>query len=124
MTKTTVLARGAWASLLPLALALVLEARPAAGATPAAGTPPAGTVRVTLLHLNDVYQFQPTSLGRGGLARVATLRKQALKSSPNVLTLLAGDTLSPSVESSAEVKGDALKGRQMVDAWNALGLDY
>lgn len=124
MTKTTVPARGTWASLLPLALAVVLAARPAVGATPAAGAPAAGTVRVTLLHLNDVYQFQPTARNRGGLARVATLRKQALKASPHVLTLLAGDTLSPSVESSAEVKGEALKGRQMVDAWNALGLDY
>jgi 2',3'-cyclic-nucleotide 2'-phosphodiesterase (5'-nucleotidase family) len=119
MMKTTVPNRGAWALLLPLALALA--ARPAEAAPP---TPPSSTVRVTLLHLNDVYQFQPLSNGRGGLARVATLRKQALKESPRVLTLMAGDTLSPSVESSTEAKGEPLKGRQMVDAWNALGLDY
>jgi 5'-nucleotidase len=102
-----------WAALLPFALTL---ASGSAGAE--------GTVRLTILHLNDVYQFQPTAQNRGGLSRVATLRKQALKESPHVLTLLAGDTLSPSVESSAEVEGESLKGRQMIDAWNALGLDY
>ncbi|MBJ6761726.1 bifunctional metallophosphatase/5'-nucleotidase [Myxococcaceae bacterium JPH2] len=122
MTKTTAPTRNAWTLLLSCALALVLTARPAEGAPPA--SPPSGTVRLTLLHLNDVYQFQPLANGRGGLARVATLRAQALKQSPNVLTLLAGDTLSPSVESSAEIHGEALKGRQMVDAWNALGIDY
>jgi 5'-nucleotidase len=41
-----------------------------------------------------------------------------LKESPNTLFLLAGDTISPSVESIT------YKGRQMIDAWNAVGLDY
>ena len=36
-------------------------------------------VRVTLLQLNDVYQFAPVDGGaRGGLARVLTLRKQIM----------------------------------------------
>ncbi|RKG98018.1 bifunctional metallophosphatase/5'-nucleotidase [Corallococcus carmarthensis] len=116
MTKTV----STWAVLLPLAL--VLATRSAGAAEPT--TPPADTVRLTILHLNDVYQFQPTAQNRGGLSRVATLKQQALKESPHVLTLLAGDTISPSVESSAEVAGEALKGKQMIDAWNALGLDY
>ncbi|NBD11759.1 MULTISPECIES: bifunctional UDP-sugar hydrolase/5'-nucleotidase [Corallococcus] len=116
MMKKTV---STWAVLLPLAL--VLATRASGADSP---TPPADTVRLTILHLNDVYQFQPTAQNRGGLSRVATLRQQALKESPHVLTLLAGDTLSPSVESSAEVAGEALKGKQMIDAWNALGLDY
>ncbi|CAM3894738.1 bifunctional metallophosphatase/5'-nucleotidase [Corallococcus sp. ZKHCc1 1396] len=123
MMKMTVSAR---AALLPLALVLAAHSAGAAAQTPAPPKPAAtgDTVRLTLLHLNDVYQFQPTSQNRGGLSRVATLRQQALKESPNVLTLMAGDTLSPSVESSAEVEGEALKGRQMIDAWNALGVDY
>ncbi|RYZ37571.1 MAG: bifunctional metallophosphatase/5'-nucleotidase, partial [Myxococcaceae bacterium] len=123
MMKMTVSAR---AALLPLALVLAAHSAGAAAPTPAPPKPAAtgDTVRLTLLHLNDVYQFQPTSQNRGGLSRVATLRQQALKESPNVLTLMAGDTLSPSVESSAEVEGEALKGRQMIDAWNALGVDY
>jgi 5'-nucleotidase len=120
MKKTTAPARRG-ALLLPLALAWVLTAGPASGAAPAAPAP----LKVTLLHLADVYQVQPVESGRrGGLARVATLRKQVLKESPNVVTVLGGDTLSPSVESLLEVEGKALKGRQMVDAWNALGLDY
>ncbi|MFP2907776.1 bifunctional metallophosphatase/5'-nucleotidase [Pyxidicoccus sp. 3LFB2] len=123
MMKTTAPARRG-ALLLPLALAWVLTAAPALGAKPAAPAAPA-PLKVTLLLLADVYQVQPVESGRlGGLARVATLRKQVLKESPHAVTVLGGDTLSPSVESLLEVEGKGLKGRQMVDAWNALGLDY
>ena len=77
------------------------------------------TVRVTLLQVNDVYQFAPVDQGtRGGLARVLTLKKEIEKESPNTLFLLSGDTISPSVESITH------KGAQMIDAWNTLGLDY
>ncbi len=76
-------------------------------------------VRVTLLQVNDVYQFTPVERGAaGGLARVSTLRKEILRRSPNTLFLLSGDTISPSVESIT------YKGRQMIDAWNNIGLDY
>jgi 5'-nucleotidase len=77
------------------------------------------TVRVTILQVNDVYRFTPADRGaRGGLARVSTLRKRIMKDSPNTLFLLAGDTISPSVESIT------YKGAQMIDAWNQIGLDY
>ncbi|HEX8293715.1 MAG TPA: bifunctional UDP-sugar hydrolase/5'-nucleotidase [Pyrinomonadaceae bacterium] len=77
------------------------------------------TVRVTLLQVNDVYRFTPADRGaRGGLARVSALRKRVLRESPNALFLLAGDTISPSVESIT------YKGAQMIDAWNQVGLDY
>jgi 5'-nucleotidase len=77
------------------------------------------TVRVTLLQVNDVYQFAPVDLGtRGGLARVLTLKKEIEKQSPNTIFLLSGDTISPSVESIT------YKGAQMIDAWNTAGLDY
>lgn len=76
-------------------------------------------IRVTLLQVNDVYQFSPVDGGtRGGLARVATLRKQIMAKSPNTLLLMAGDTISPSIESNT------YKGAQMIEAWNAAGLDY
>ncbi|HEX9919364.1 MAG TPA: bifunctional UDP-sugar hydrolase/5'-nucleotidase [Pyrinomonadaceae bacterium] len=79
----------------------------------------AETVRVTLLQVNDVYQISPVDRGRrGGLARLATLRKIVLEESPHTLYLLAGDTLGPSVASNI------FKGRQMIAAWNATGLDY
>ena len=76
-------------------------------------------VRVTLLQVNDVYQFAPVDGGtRGGLARVATLRKKVMAESPHTLFLMAGDTISPSIESNT------YKGAQMIEAWNASGLDY
>ncbi|CAN5733528.1 5'-nucleotidase C-terminal domain-containing protein [soil metagenome] len=77
------------------------------------------TTRITLLHINDVYQFAPVDRGtRGGLARVMTLRKQIQKQSPYTLFLFAGDTISPSVESIM------YKGAQMIESWNTAGLDY
>ena len=77
------------------------------------------TVRVTLLQVNDVYQFAPVDGGkRGGLARVSALRKKIMAESPHTLFLLAGDTISPSVESIT------YKGKQMIDAWNLSQLDY
>ena len=76
-------------------------------------------VRVTILHLNDTYQFTPVEGGkRGGLARVMTIKKDTLKENPNTLMTLGGDTLSPSVETRT------YRGAQMIDAWNAIGLDY
>jgi 5'-nucleotidase len=75
-------------------------------------------IRVTLLQLNDVYQLPPVDKGqRGGLARVATLVKRIEAENPNTLVVLAGDTLSPSIASKL------FQGRQMIEAWNQLGLD-
>ncbi len=99
-----------------LALALLLIA---AATVPAQSAGGECLVRVILLQVNDVYQFAPVDRGAtGGLARLTTLHKQAMKDSPNTLFLLAGDTLSPSVESNT------YKGAQMIDAWNAVGLDF
>ncbi len=77
------------------------------------------TIRVTFLHANDIYQFTPVDGGkRGGLARLLTIRNDALAENPNTIFTLGGDTLSPSVETRT------YKGAQMIDAWNAVGLDY
>jgi 5'-nucleotidase len=79
----------------------------------------AQTTRVTILHVNDVYQFAPVDGGkRGGLARLLTLKKQIVKENPNTIFTLGGDTISPSVETRT------YKGAQMIDAWNAVGIDY
>lgn len=76
-------------------------------------------VKITFLHVNDVYQFMPVDGGeKGGLARILTLKKKIIAESPNTIFTLGGDTLSPSVETRT------YKGAQMIDAWNALGLDY
>jgi 5'-nucleotidase len=95
------------------------EPQPAASAAPESSQDDEPTVTLTLLHVNDVYQFTPVDFGaRGGLARLSTLRKRVMAESPHTLFLLGGDTLGPSVESTFH------KGKQMIDAWNALGLDY
>src|SRR5688572_18678511 len=102
-------------ALLPLMLAAFLINSPLNTAQTQTDCP----VRITLLQVNDVYQFAPVDGGaRGGLARVATLRKKILAESPHTLFLMAGDTISPSIESNT------YKGAQMIEAWNAAGLDY
>jgi 2',3'-cyclic-nucleotide 2'-phosphodiesterase (5'-nucleotidase family) len=101
------------ALLLSLALGLLLAAGCAA-------TPPCSErapLRVQFLLVNDVYQLEPDTAGRGGLARVATLVRRLRQQSDHTLFVLAGDTLSPSPLSSL------LRGRQMVETWNAIGLD-
>ena len=82
-------------------------------ASPCGERPP---VRVQFLLVNDVYQLDSVG-GRGGLARVATLVRELRRETPQTLFVLAGDTLSPSVLSTM------FQGRQMIEAWNALGLD-
>lgn len=84
-----------------------------APATPTANAP--GTVRFLLV--NDVYVSDTLRDGTGGLARLPVLRRQVAGDAP-VITVLAGDVLSPSLLSKWYA------GRQMVDAFNAVGLDY
>lgn len=73
---------------------------------------------ITIIQLNDVYQIAPVDRGkRGGLARVGTLQKKIRAAAPNTLFLLSGDFISPSVASRL------FKGKQMVAALNAAGLD-
>lgn len=77
------------------------------------------SVRVTILHVNDVYQFTPVDGGKnGGLARLLTLKKQAVAENPNTVFTFGGDTVSPSVETRT------YKGAQMIDAWNAVGINF
>lgn len=113
------------AILLQLTLAVFGAALLGAPATqarrqvdPAVQTIPDRTVTLTILQLNDVYQILPSDLdGTGGLARIATLQKQALSESTNMIFVLAGDTISPSLESMV------FKGQQIIDLWNQLGLN-
>ncbi|MEH2000946.1 MAG: bifunctional metallophosphatase/5'-nucleotidase [Nostoc sp.] len=82
-------------------------------------------VNINLLQLNDIYEITPVEGGtRGGLARVATLRRQLYKDNPRTYTLLAGDVFSPSALGTAKINGTPLAGQQMVAVMNALGLDY
>jgi 5'-nucleotidase len=71
---------------------------------------------LTILQLNDVYSTEPVD-GRGGLARVATLKRRLAAEGRTPFVMLAGDFLSSSVESTI------FQGEQMVAALNAAGLD-
>jgi len=80
---------------------------------------------VTILHFNDVYEITPVEAGHvGGLARVATIRARLKAQHPGLLTVLAGDYLSPSALGTAKVDGERLAGRQMVAVLNMVGLDW
>jgi 5'-nucleotidase len=79
----------------------------------------------TILHFNDVYEIEPVEGGHsGGLARVAAFRANLLKTAAPVVTTLGGDYLSPSAIGTANVDGQPLAGRQMVDVLNAVGVDW
>ena len=83
-----------------------------------------GLIEVTFLQLNDVYEISPLSDGTGGMARVAALRKELLAKNPNTITVLSGDFISPSVIGTLKHEGKRIKGKQMVDVMNSLGVDY
>lgn len=81
--------------------------------------------KLTFLHINDVYEITPVEGGRaGGLARVATLRKQLESKGHTVVMTIGGDFFSPSALGTARVNGEALAGKQMVSVLNAVGMDW
>jgi 5'-nucleotidase / UDP-sugar diphosphatase len=101
--------------ILPLTMALIIGS----------WTVPGTAADVTFVHLNDIYEIQPTEGGKyGGLARVATAIAQIRKSAAPVVVTLGGDYLSPSALGTAKVDGEPLAGRQMVDVLNAVGVDW
>ena len=84
----------------------------------------ADQVDFIILQLNDVYEIAPLEGGKvGGMARVATIRKQLLAENPNVITTLSGDFVSPSLTGTLNYKGGKIAGKQMVEVMNALGVD-
>ena len=95
-------------SVLPLAAAVLA----AALALPALAEP----TRLTLLHINDVYQISPQR-GAGGLAELMTLLKRERARAEHHLTTLGGDLISPSVMSGLT------QGAQMIALMNAIRLD-
>lgn len=83
-----------------------------------------GIIEIVFLQVNDVYEIAPLSDGTGGMARVATLRKELLAKNPNTFTILSGDFISPSVIGTLKYEGKRIRGRQMVDVMNAAGIDW
>ncbi|MGH7187210.1 MAG: bifunctional metallophosphatase/5'-nucleotidase, partial [Pseudomonadota bacterium] len=76
----------------------------------------AQNAKVTLLTINDVYEISPKG-GLGGMAELMTLLKKERAANPNTITTINGDFLSPSVMSGLT------KGAQMIDLFNAIGVD-
>jgi 5'-nucleotidase / UDP-sugar diphosphatase len=94
-------------------LILLLSATGCMGNAP----PPIPLKPVRFLLINDVSVADTTPDGRGGLARVATVRNRLADQGP-ILFVLAGNALS-----SSEI-GKVSGGRGMVEVLNAAKLDY
>ncbi len=101
--------------LLALAIGWLAQTHVGAQVQPE-DTHPRRTGALTILQINDVYSTVPTD-GLGGLARVATLKRDLVAAGRTPLLLLAGDFLSSSVASTV------FKGEQMIAALNAVPLD-
>jgi 5'-nucleotidase len=111
-------------TIVCITLVLVACTRGISG-PPTVAPPPPDDARISILHFNDVYEITPVEGGRsGGLARVATVRKQLLARGISLLTTLGGDFLSPSALGTARVDGEILAGKHMVAVLNAVGLDW
>ena len=83
-----------------------------------------GKISFTLLQVNDVYEIAPLAGGKvGGMARLATLKKQLLHENQNTFLFMAGDFLSPSLIGSIKYQGNRVKGKQMIEAMNTVGFD-
>ncbi len=83
-----------------------------------------GKIEVVFLHINDVYEIAPLEGGKvGGMARLATLRKTLKAKNRNTLTVHAGDFLNPSLIGTLKHNGERIRGRQMVETMNAVGVD-
>lgn len=81
-------------------------------------------IDITFVQINDVYEIAPLDGGKsGGMARVATIKKEQQRSNTNTMLVIAGDFLSPSVYNSLKFEGSRIRGRQMVDAMNSAGVD-
>lgn len=83
-----------------------------------------GKIDITIVQINDVYEIAPLDGGKsGGMARVATLKKEYQQENPNTILVIAGDFLSPSVYNSLKFEGSRIRGKQMVAVMNAAGVD-
>lgn len=84
-----------------------------------------GLIEIVFLHVNDVYEIAPMpGDNKGGMARVATLKKQLLEKNKNTIAILPGDFVSPSVIGTLrDPQGNKIKGAHMIDVMNETGID-
>ena len=76
----------------------------------------AATVKLTLLGVGDVYNFDDGKV-RGGPARLNAVAKQEKANNPNFFYALDGDMLSPSLLSGLD------KGANMIELTNVVPFD-
>ena len=89
----------------------------AALAATALATPAfAETVKLTILGVGDVYNFQEED-GRGGFARLNAVARAERAANPNTLYVFDGDMLSPSILSGFD------KGQNTIDLTNLVPFD-
>lgn len=81
-------------------------------------------IDVVFVQVNDVYEIAPIAGGtEGGMARVATLKKEYFRKNPNTFLIMAGDFISPSVFNSLQYMGQRIRGKQMVEVMTVAGTD-
>ena len=81
-------------------------------------------IEITFVQVNDVYEIAPLEGGKvGGMAKVATIKKESVAQNPNTFMVIAGDFLSPSVYNSLKHEGKRIRGRQMIESMNVAGMD-
>lgn len=76
----------------------------------------AETVKLTLLGVGDVYNFEEED-GRGGFARLNAVAKAERAANPNTIYVFDGDMLSPSLQSGFD------KGQNTIDFTNLVPFD-
>ena len=97
-----------WTVLAACALAITLSQ--------VATSANASSAKITLVLTSDVYKMGDEN-GRGGMARIAAVLKAEKAAHANVLTVHAGDTISPSLMSGFD------QGAHIVDLFNMAPLD-
>jgi len=83
-----------------------------------------GKLEVDIVQVNDVYEISPLQNDSiGGMARVASLKKQVQEKNLNTLLVMAGDFVSPSIYNTVEINKKNIGGMQMIEAMNAANFD-
>ena len=84
-----------------------------------------GKIEIVFVQVNDVYEIAPLNGGKeGGIARIATLKKQQKDKNNNTYMVMGGDFVSPSIYNSLKYEGKSIRGKQMIEALNAAKMDF
>lgn len=83
-----------------------------------------GIIEFYIMQVNDVYEIGTLAGGsQGGMARVATIIDNLEKENKNTISVLSGDFLNPSLLGTMKNNGERIRGKQMVELMNEVGID-